>query len=403
MTGVTSDARHIVLSLLAMSILIHPRHIRRLVWMSTVCHRQWMSLMLRCVVIVGVVVAIWGSVTRVSACEVIQAPSTESEIFRRHLMGSCTAEERERLAIDAGSLLEALKEGKHIDLRGVMIVGDLMLDQLPLLPISAATVPSAAAQQVAAERHLEEGRLLHQSVSIHDAVIQGTWATNLRQGLLVLLGEFSVTGTKFEQSVDFSHTLFLQGIDFTNSQILYEAFFVRAHFEESAVFNGVIFGTHSRFHKAHFKQDARFMESRFTGLAEFLEVIVEQEANFTKAQFQMGTGFSGAQFAGPVIFSDSLFMREAFFRFSNFQQEVDFQGATFQKISDFTDSSFAGQTNFENVEFLEFPKFSGTTLEGTWKNKYKQKNVSKILPGIFVFLGFFCVLAWGLKKWRHSV
>ncbi|GJL63811.1 MAG: hypothetical protein NPIRA04_24650 [Nitrospirales bacterium] len=359
--------------------------------------------MFQCLVIVGVLTAIAGSVSFAESCEVSQSSSTEPEIFRRHLIGSCTAEERERLAVQADSLFQALKEGKRVDLRGVIIVGDLMLDQLPLQPISASTLPSAEAQQVAAERQVEEGRIIQQAVSVHNAVIQGNWATNLRQGLVVILGEFSVTGTRFEQSVDFSHTFFLQGLNFSNTEILYEGFFVRAHFEKSAIFNKVLFGTHSRFHKAQFKQDALFLESRFTGLAEFLEVIFEQGANFRKVQFQMGTGFSGAQFAGPAIFSESLFLREAFFRFASFEQEADFQGVTFQKISDFTDSSFAGHTNFKDVEFFVPPQFSGTTLEGTEEGVNKQKNVSETLSVLLVFLGFLCVLAWGVKKWRHSV
>ncbi|WP_454062300.1 pentapeptide repeat-containing protein [Candidatus Nitrospira salsa] len=402
MSGVLSEALVIVFVPTGYADIC-PRNIQRLVCSIVRRHRLRISLTLQCIVIVGVITASVGSVTFAVSCEVRQSSSTEPEIFRRHLIGTCTAEERERLAIHADSLFKVLKEGKQVDLRGVMIVGDLMLDQLPLQPLSPATLPSASAQQVVAERQIEEGRIIQRSVSVHNAVIQGNWATNLRQGLVIILGEFSVTGTRFEQSVDFSHTLFLQGLNFSNSEILYEGFFVRAHFEKPALFNKVLFGTHSRFHKAQFKHDAHFIESRFTGLAEFLEVIFEQGADFTKVQFQMGTGFSGAQFTGPAIFSESLFIREAFFRFSRFEQDADFQDATFQKISDFTDSSFAAHTNFNNVEFLIPPQFSGTIFEGTGQGANKQKNVSEIISVILVFLGFLCVLAWGLKKWRHSV
>ncbi|WP_447971331.1 pentapeptide repeat-containing protein [Nitrospira sp. M1] len=360
------------------------------------------GLMFRSIVIVGIMAASMGSLSIAWACELSQSSETDPDVFRRHLVGSCTAEERERHAIHADSLFQALHDGKRIDLRGVMIVGDLLLDQLPLQSISAASLSSDVIQKIAAERQIEDVRVIQRPVAIHDALIQGTWATNLRQGMLVIVGEFSITGSRFERSVDFSHTAFLHDLNFSNSKILYEGFFVRAHLEGQAVFHHVLFGTHSRFHKAHFKQEADFSESRFTGLAEFLEVIFEQGANFTQAQFQMGTGFSGARFDGPGTFSESQFHREAFFRFSSFQQEANFQDATFQAVSDFTDSSFAGLTNFRNVEFLTPPEFSGTTLDGKWQSMSRQKDVSGNLSIILAFLGFLCVLAWGVKKWRYS-
>ncbi|GJL55676.1 MAG: hypothetical protein NPIRA02_28080 [Nitrospirales bacterium] len=335
------------------------------------------------------------------ACELSQSPATDHEVFRRHLLGPCTAGEREGHAISADSLFLALQDGKRIDLQGVVIVGDLLLDQLPLHPIGSASLSSDVVQRVAAARQIQHARVIRRSVSIHDAIIQGTWATNLRQGLLVVLGGFSLTQSRFERSVDFSHTVFLDGLNVAHSTILYEGFFVRAHVAGPASFHKVIFGTHSRFHKAEFMQEADFSESRFTGLAEFLEVLFEQGANFTRTQFQMGTGFSGTRFRGPGIFIESEFHREAFFRFSVFEHDANFQDGVFQGVSDFTDSSFAGRPNFEAVEFLNAPEFSGTPLEGQWHRRGTQKHVSDNIAIILVFLGFLCVFAWGVKKWKY--
>ena len=53
----------------------------------------------------------------------------------RHLGADCTEQEREARAVDATQLLQAFKEGKGIDLSGVVIRGDLSLDTLPIGPL----------------------------------------------------------------------------------------------------------------------------------------------------------------------------------------------------------------------------------------------------------------------------
>ena len=53
----------------------------------------------------------------------------------RHLSADCTEEEREARAVDATELLQAFKEGKGIDLSGVVVRGDLSLDTLPVGPL----------------------------------------------------------------------------------------------------------------------------------------------------------------------------------------------------------------------------------------------------------------------------
>ena len=343
-----------------------------------------------------------GSDEPVYACDLKESSSSEAAVFRRHLVGPCTLDERKAFAIPTHLLFQALQEGKSLDLRGVVIVGDLMFDQLSQQPLNATSLPSDVAQQIIATRHTQQGRIVQGSISIRDAVIEGSWATNLRNGVLIMLGDISLTETTFQQSVDFSQTVFLKTVDFSNSAILYEGFFIRAQFEKQANFDGVTFGTHSRFHKARFQQNVSFFNSRFNGLAEFLEVVFAKNASFEKVQFHMGTGFSGSQFHGSSNFSEALFVREAFFRFTNFQQEAKFQEAKFQEVCDFTSTKFLGDTNFSDTEFLVSPNFSETILEDEWKMQAEKDFRRVNLALSLAFLGFLCFLIWGICKWRQS-
>ncbi len=360
--------------------------------------RRWLNRRLLCLVIMLMFV----DAMTAFACELNESSSAEQKIFRRHLVGSCTPEEREKLAISTDVLLQALQDGKSLDLLGVTITGDLMLDQLPLRPMNETTLPLVVAQQIVAERHIQNGRIIQGEISIRDSVVQGSWATNLRDGTLMIMGDTHITGTIFQRSVDFSKTAFLKTVNFSHSTIRFEGFFIGARFEEETVFEGVTFGTHSRFHKAHFKQNVSFLESQFTGLAEFLEVVFEKHANFKKTHFQMGTGFSGTQFGGHSNFSQSLFARETFFRFAVFRQEAEFRGVTFREVSDFSHTTFDGGVDFENVKFSVPPNFLGTHLEGKWQNVNKNNFLSKNAAIGFASLGLLCFLVWGVLKCRQS-
>ena len=343
-----------------------------------------------------------GSVATIYACELEKSSSEEQGVYRRHLVGACTSEERQAFAISTAPLFQAIQSGKSLDLHGVRIVGDIMFDQLPLQSFNAASVPSGVAQQIVAKRNIQKGRIIPGSISVRDSEIQGNWATNLRNELLLILGDVVITGTTFQQSVDFSQTVFLHTVDLSTSTIQYEGFFIRTHFEGPAHFDDVKFGTHSRFHKARFRQDASFVKSRFAGLAEFLEVRFEKGAFFTHTSFSMGTGFSGAEFLGVSNFFQTVFHREAFFRFATFQQVANFSHATFREVSDFTEVKFVGTTDFTDVEFFVPPNFSRTKLENEWKAENTNKYVSEYLVTALTFLGFLCIFLWGVKKWRHS-
>src|SRR5262245_65792461 len=53
-------------------------------------------------------------------------------LFKLHLSGECTDKEREANAVQAVRILAAIKEGKEVDLSGVVVSGDLKFDELPL-------------------------------------------------------------------------------------------------------------------------------------------------------------------------------------------------------------------------------------------------------------------------------
>ena len=70
-----------------------------------------------------------------SNCQVETPASGPGVALTRHLGADCTEQEREARAVDAAQLLQAFRDGKGVDLSGVVIRGDLSLDTLPVGPL----------------------------------------------------------------------------------------------------------------------------------------------------------------------------------------------------------------------------------------------------------------------------
>ncbi len=331
-------------------------------------------------------------------CRLEQPTQPASPMMVRILVGACSEEDRKSLAVSAEEVFTALEAGQGVELDGVMLRGDLMLDALPLEPISnserlPALVQERLDQEKVTEVHIIKGPLIFRHVDV-----PGLLATNLvNRGYLIVQGPVSITKSTFDQSVDFSRVIFQEPFDFSDTLIGFEGFFIKTVFLKHANFSHTRFGTHSRFHKAIFVGTASFEGAEFRGLAELLEVGFHQEADFSHVRFSQGTGFSGSQFHEIPDFSDATFEWETFFRFTQFEKGGNFRGSTFRKTADFTEAPFGGESNFSRVIFEEAPQFTDKGLKDEFREGpglWDPQN----LVGLFVLAGLILVFFYFLYR-----
>jgi uncharacterized protein YjbI with pentapeptide repeats len=286
-----------------------------------------------------------------SNCQVA-APASESQtVFTRHLSVGCTEQEREAQAVDAAQLLQAFREGKGIDLSGVIVRGDLMLDTLPVsqLPPELDGMKELQGREI---------RVVPGSMIIVDSVVRGTIKHRSVQGLLVVQGPVTFSGTRFEQLVDLSRSVFLQPVTLSRAVFLQESFFVQGRFLRDVVAEKTSFGPHTRFHRSVFQGPVTFQQSGFNGMAEFLEVGFEKDVNVSRTSFKLGTGFSGSRFQGLANFSEASFNGQAFFTFTQFGGDADFHQATFRSTADFSNAQFKGRDDFSRTSFEQGSQFT---------------------------------------------
>ncbi|HLZ32765.1 MAG TPA: pentapeptide repeat-containing protein [Nitrospira sp.] len=272
--------------------------------------------------------------------------------FTMHLSADCTVAERESRAIDAASVLAALKQGQAVDLSGVVIRGDLALDSLPV-----SSKPPAV-EGVAIQQADQELRVVAAGVSIVNSVVQGTLKHQSPQGLLFFTGPVTFAGTRFERTVDLSRAVFAQPVTLSGAVFLGESYFVQGRFLREVTGEKTAFGPHTRFHRSQFHGPVTFQQSGFSGLTEFLEVTFDRDANFSRTYFKQGTGFSGSRFTGMTDFSEALFDGDAFFTFARFDGDAFFRRTTFRATADFDDAEFNAREDFSKAFFEKGPQFA---------------------------------------------
>ncbi len=313
--------------------------------------------------------ALFGLFPSVSASNCLtETPEAGSEMkVALHLSAGCTEQEREARAVDAAQLLRAFREGKGIDLSGVVIRGDLTLDSLPVGPLPLELEDVKELQGL-------EARVIPGSMRVVDSVVHGAIRHGSAQGLLVVKGAVTFSGTRFEQAVDLSRAVFLQPVTLSGAVFLRESYFVQGRFLGSMNAERTAFGPHTRFHRSVFQAPVTFQQSGFNGLAEFLEVVFEKDADLSRTNFTLGTGFSGSRFQGLADFSDASFNREAFFTFSLFDGEAYFRRTTFRSTADFSNASFKERGDFSHASFEQSPQFTGAAGSAIGLTPSKSEN-----------------------------
>ena len=277
---------------------------------------------------------------------------TDPQVMVRDLKGTCGDEDRQALAVSADDVLTALRQGRGVVLKGVVLAGDLPLDRLSLQPFEPGLVKHPAIVERIEAEQVSEVRVMHGPFMLEDVEVQGILATNLIEpGYIVVRGPVSLRGSTIRQSMDLSRMIFLDRADFSDLHIGHEGFFIRAMFVRGADFTRTAFGTHSRFHRARFLGKATFTGARFDGLAEFLEVSFAEDAEFARTRFLQGTGFSGSRFHKILDLSEARFDREAYFRFTEYLGQADFRRTLFRNTADFTEARFQGTVDFREAVF----------------------------------------------------
>ncbi|MBK9309091.1 MAG: pentapeptide repeat-containing protein [Nitrospira sp.] len=284
-----------------------------------------------------------------ATCVVAPRTSDPSAELVTHLPSTCSPDERDAHAVAGEAVIDAIAQGRRVDLVGVVIRGDLVFDRLPV-------EPAAGSNEVE-----DRKRAVRAALSIRESDVRGVLRHRFSENVLRFEGPVDFQGSRFREGVDLSRSVFQQKVDLSGAIFEKEAHFVRGRFMGETVCRETKFGPSTRFHQSTFQGPLDCTGALFDGMAEFLEVTFEQPATFERSRFGQGTGFSGSHFKSRIDFGEAIFSRETFFGFTIFENEVLFAGAQFLGSVDFSSAEFKrpddlGTARFDQPPILDHTK-----------------------------------------------
>ena len=120
----------------------------------------------------SLITAAWGE------CRLEQNSDDSTQVMVRRLVGPCTSEERLKLAIPGEDVLKAIQDGRGIDLEGVVLTGDVMLDRLPVEGVISNDLALPLVGKRLTSGHIEEVRRIRGPFILRHVEVQGLIATN---------------------------------------------------------------------------------------------------------------------------------------------------------------------------------------------------------------------------------
>jgi len=273
-------------------------------------------------------------------------PASASEVgLILHLSSTCSSDEREAHMVSGEAVVEAIAQGRRVDLVGVIIRGDLIFDRL------AVNVTEGLNEGE------DEQRFVRAALSIRDSDVWGVVRHRSPDSVLEFEGPVDFQGSRFREGVDLSHSVFQGKVELSHATFEKEAHFVQGRFMEEVACRETKFGPSTRFHRSTFRRSLDCKNALFDGMTEFLEVTFEQPTTFEQARFGQGTGFSGSRFKSRVDFGEAIFSRETFFGFTVFERETVFAGAQFLGSADFSNAEFGQPDDLAKARFDQPPIF----------------------------------------------
>ena len=190
----------------------------------------------------------------------------ELEPFVRH------GTEENRVEVSADDVLNAIAEGRDIDIEWAVIEGDLDIEKIRDDLVE------------------QDGReVIFCDVKIRYSTIKGK--TCFRQAAFT--GDAVFVEVTFSGTANFFRTTFNGDARFYEATFSGHAYFYEATFRRRANFIQATFRRRANFIQATFRRRANFIQATFSENVDFMEAHMERPANFRDVQFQENTVFVG--------------------------------------------------------------------------------------------------------------
>ncbi len=254
-----------------------------------------------------------------------------------------SAEKKEERPIDAEEIVEAIKNGKVVEIINAVIEGPFILKYT----------------------NVEE------NITIQRTMIRGQvdWSYAAFKQMLNLENstfetDVTFTGITVEKDIFQDNVTFLGKATFSDITVNGVIHSRDSTFKKEAIFVESIFKKRVEFSETTFEGKVNFYQTQIEGRAFFDKAIFKDVANFGSARIGGTAVFNGAKFKKTVIFNGANIEGGALFNSAIFEGDVDFYGARIYNIAEFYEAKFNKKANFGLIRIKTMIGFNSTIFKG---------------------------------------
>lgn len=319
-------------------------------------------------------------------------------LLRYVLPDDCSDEYKEANAIAAKEVIEAIKDGKDVEIKNVVIEGLLILKSKIIdseITIERTKIKGqvdysyATFKQVLSFKNSTfetdanfTAATAEKDIFLDEATFLG--AANFLY--LTVGGVFYGNSTTFKNGANFNRATFEKGIsfkksnfeegaaDFGSSWVGSSAEFIGARFQQLASFDCAYIEGNAFFKPAIFEGKANYVGVRIGGNAEFTNAVFKQWASFNHAQikgaaiFNLATFEAEADFGSACVvvveFPEAVFKQKASFNSVQIEAYAEFRTATFKGEADFIGARIGSNAQFDQAKFEQRAIFDSAQIKG---------------------------------------
>jgi hypothetical protein len=308
-------------------------------------------------------------------------------------------QKKEANPIDAEEIVEAIKDGKEVEIINAVIEGSFILRSLNVeseVSIQRTKIKGPLDWSYATfKRVLNFENSIFETDATFKAVTveKDMFLDNVTFGGFAAFSDITVLGIFYSRSANYKkQSIFTEGnfkkrielnkskfegeANFVSARIGSVAVFTGAEFKERAIFNGAQIGEGAFFNPATFEGEANFVSARIGSSAVFTGAEFKEQAIFNGAQIGEGAFFNPATFEGEANFVSARIGSSAVFTGSEFKEQASFSCAqidgpaffdlaTFEGEANFVSARIGSSAEFTGAEFKERASFNKTQIDGS--------------------------------------
>jgi len=242
-----------------------------------------------------------------------------------------------------------------LDISNSVILGDFAGNELGLrVPLYAESLSPMFTEEELSQIKRDRRRL-SQLTQLSRSLL-GTPASQVQ--ISVLRGLIKMVKTRFNGSVNFNNTFFLNSLEAMGAEFAGNSEWSETRFSQLTRFNGSKFKGVTRFRGSIFFQKANFNQGEFSEEVNFTGSTFEMTGNFHQTKWQKLANLSRVQWQDNADFSQAQFGDRALFTNDKFKQSLFLTGSTFSQLASFREAKFAQPVNLRGASILDKADFS---------------------------------------------